>query len=387
MTRSPQTAFFKAPPLARPDRPSLAMTCDVLAALLLVALVAGLAAGCGESPESRPLTPPATSLPADTALVLYNWEEYLGRHTLEQFREQTGVTVELHTYQDDEEILAALQSGAIAPDLIILSEPVAMEMVAARMLRAMDMDALPNAAHIARGNLHPDPRTGKHFVIPYLMGTTGFLVNARHVPEHGRSWKLMWDERLKGRIAMLDTPFEVIAAAAKMLGYPINPLPEQIGEIREALWRQRPLLAGYMDRIALMEKMVSGELWAAQMYSGDGLMAAEQNPDLEFVIPEEGCAAWVDVFVIPLSSANPHAAQMFIDFVHAPEIMGQISSELWAATPNLAAREHVSREVLDSPIAYPAQSALDRCEYFGDMGGAESVRLRLKLWTELVAGN
>lgn len=365
---------------------SNAMAHDVLIPLLLVLLM-GLAAGCGESPESKPLKAPEVQSSIENVLVLYNWEEYLGRHTLEQFREQTGITVELHTYQDDEEILAALQSGAIAPDLIILSAPVAMEMAAARLLKEMDMDALPNAAHIARDSLAPDPKTGRHHFIPYLMGTTGFLVNAKHVPDHGQSWKLMWDERLKGRMAMLDTPFEVIAAAAKMLGYPINPLPEQIGSIREALWRQKPLLAGYMDRIALMEKMIAGELWAAQMYSGDGLMSVEQNQDLAFVIPEEGCAAWVDVFVLPLSSANPQAALAFIDFVHTPEIMGQISSELWAATPNLAARKHVASEVLASPIAYPPPSALDQCEYFGGMGGAESVRLRIKLWAELTADN
>jgi len=358
-------------------------------ALLSVILLVFAAAGCEDAGDngdmSRGKAGIAGSAAASSRLVFYNWEEYLGKNTLAQFQEQTGIEVELHTYQDDEEMLAALQSGAISADLIILSEPVAMEMVKARLLMALDMNALPNAAHIASGNLIPDAATGEHYVIPYLMGTTGFLVNAKHIPDHGSSWRLLWDERFKGRMAMLDTPFEVFAAASKMLGYPVNPLPEQLDEVRRALWQQKPLLAGYMDRIVLMEKMVSGEPWAAQMYSGDGLTAVEENPDLIFVIPEEGCAAWVDVLVVPLQSTNVEGALEFINFVHTPEIMGDISSELWAATPNLAAREYISPAVLRSSIVYPLQSALDRCEYFGDMGGAESVRLRLKCWAELIA--
>lgn len=362
----------------------------VLLAATLTILI--LASGCGDSlkPEETQRAEKTSQVEpslAKSRLVLSNWEDYLGRDTLRKFEEATGITVELHGYKDDEEVLGALLFGSLDADLIILSESLAEEMVKARLLSPLDINALPNAAHIAPRFLTPSLETGHYYQIPYLMGTTGFLVNTKFVPDHGQSWNVLWDERLKSRLAMLDNPFEVIAAASLMLGFSVNPLPEQIDEIRRALWKQKPLLAGYLDRISLMDKMIAEELWAAQMYSGDGLMAVGQNPDLAYVIPEEGCAAWIDVFVVPLQSKNPEGALAFINFVHTPEIMGEIAGELWTATPNLAARKFVNPEVLNSSIVNPPAEVLGRCEYFGDMGSGESVPLRLKLWAELLAGN
>lgn len=348
-----------------------------------------LAASCGDSPvpgtnqtwpAERTETPPVQK-----RLVLYNWENYLGEHTLQRFEEATGITVELHLYEDDEVILAAIQSGAFEGDLVVLSESVAAEMIKARLLSELDMKALPNAAHIDPSYLWPDQETGQLFMFPYLMGTTGLAVNTKHVPEPFDTWAVLWNSRLEGRLAMLNNPFEAIAAASFLLGYGINPTLDQLEQIKHKLKEQKRLLAGYLDAVSIETMLVREELWAAQLYSGDGLIAVKQNQDVAFVIPKEGCAAWIDVFVVPLLARNTESALAFINFVHQPEIMGEISSELWAATPNLAARAFTDPEVLQSPVVYPSANVMERCEYFGDKGGGESVRQRLRIWSELMA--
>jgi spermidine/putrescine-binding protein len=349
-----------------------------------------LTAGCGDAsgPDANQTETAGSSAPANgesSRLVLYNWEDYLGENTLRQFEEATGIAVELHTYEDDEEIIAAIQSGAFDGDLVILSESVAAEMVKARLLSALDMDVLPNAAHIDPRYLWPDPQTGEHFKFPYLMGTTGLVVNTKYVPEPFDTWGVLWDSKLRGRLAMLNNPFETIAAASFLLGHGINPGPDQLEEIEQKLQEQKPLLVGYLDAVSIETMIVREELWAGLLYSGDGLLAVEQNPDLAFVIPREGCAAWIDVFVMPLHARNKEAALAFINFVHHPEVMGEISSELWTATPNLGARPFTDSEVLRSPIVHPPDEVVRRCEYFDDMGDAESVRQRLKIWSELLA--
>lgn len=352
-------------------------------ALVVCWLVGLILGGCAESPERE-----AAVLPTDepVRLVLYNWEEYMGRDTLDRFRRATGIEVELRTYEDDEEMVGALLSGSLETDLIIMSESAAGELVRGRVLAPLNREFLPNLRHVDPETLAKLQVGGEDYKVPYLMGYTGVVVNTRHYNQLPDSWRVLWDQRLKGRVAMLDNPFEAIGAASMMLGHPLNPEPEHLDVIRDALLEQRPLLAGYLHDTEILNRMASGELWAAQSYSSDALMAMEDNPDLAFGFPLEGCTAWVDVFVVPVLARNPEAAHAFINFTHTPEIMAEIASELWSATPNQEAREFMDPEVLESPVVHPPQSVRERCSYFGDFGSPESVSARMKLWAELLAG-
>jgi spermidine/putrescine-binding protein len=319
-------------------------------------------------------------------LAFHNWDEYIGSQTLDDFARETGIEVDIIAFTDDEVFLGALQSGLVAADLAVVSRSVAMEMIKARLLDTMDASTMPNLVHLDPSWLEQGIPEQVRYMVPYLSGTTGLMVNTRLIPEDHGTWKILWDDRYSGRLAMLDNPFEVAAAAAKMLGYPVNPEdPEQLAAVREALLRQKPLLAGYFDHATLVEMMVAEELWAAQIYSGDGMLAAERNEDILYLLPEEGGALWVDVFVLPRGSRYKAEAQRFIDYVHRPEVMASIASELWMATPNRAARALMDPEVLGSPAVHPPQEFLDRSESFGDMGSPESVRGRLAIWIELVS--
>ncbi|HDQ39772.1 MAG TPA: spermidine/putrescine ABC transporter substrate-binding protein [Desulfonatronum sp.] len=357
--------------------------------LVVMAAISALACGCGDS--SAPSTDYSEdakqpgSFSVQPRLVLYNWEAYLGEDTLQQFEDATGIFVDMHVYGDDEEMLGAIQSGSFDGDVLIVSESVASEMAKAKLLSPLDMAVLPNAVHIDPLLWRSKAQEGEVYSFPYLMGTTGIVVNTKHVPEPHRSWKVLWDERFTGRLAMLNNPFEVIGAASLMLGHPLNPKPEQLKEVHRKLLEQKPLLAGYMSYADITEKMVLEELWAAQVYSNDALLAMELNPDLAFVFPEEGCVAWTDVFVVPVLAKNKVEALAFINFMHQPEIMGEICSELWSATPNVAAKAFIDPEVLDSSVVYPPDEVFKRCAHFGDMGDEESVRRRLKIWAELLA--
>jgi spermidine/putrescine transport system permease protein len=189
----------------------------------------------------------------------------------------------------------------------------------------------------------------------------------------------------QGRIGMLNNPFEVAAVAGKLLGYGVNPRSEQMPMVREKLIGQKTLLAGYFGPIEAVDKTVSGELVIAQAYSGDAMLGLRKNRDLRYIVPVEGCVSWMDSFAVPKGSPNQEEAHLFIDYIQRPEIIAGISSKLWYATPNLAARQLVDPQVLRSEAVYPPGDVLNRCEFFRDMGDGESVRRRLELWAELTS--
>ncbi|MFW6324342.1 MAG: ABC transporter substrate-binding protein [Desulfovibrionales bacterium] len=363
------------------------MSAVSLVALLLVIF------GCGQESDLRKDQTAGKGLAdvqqvtgSGSTLTFYNWEEYTGSATLEQFEKETGIAVNLITFDDDEEIIGAVQSGGFDGDLVVVSESLAAEMMKAKLLSPIDPAALPNLKH-----LDPDflREKGDHlqYAIPYMIGTTGMAVNTKLIMEgETDSWNLLWDERYRGRLAMLNNPFEVIAATGKLLGYGVNPSGEEtLDEVQKKLLNQKELLAGYFDPAAIREKMAAEEIWAAQTYSGDALMTTELNEDVVYVLPKEGGVSWMDVFVIPRGSAHVSGALAFINFVHRPEVIGRIVSEVWTATPNRAAREFIDPEVLEDPAVYPDEEALHGYEFFGDMGSGESVRKRIEIWSDLTS--
>jgi spermidine/putrescine-binding protein len=335
--------------------------------------------GCSSQPTPSAEPP---ERPVDSVLTLYNWEDYIGEQTIAGFERETGIKVNLVEFNDDEEIIAAMQSGSFKGDLVVVTESLARELVRAKLLAPIDYAEVPNARNIDSALMSAPVRS---HAVPYLMGKTGLLYDTKFFPEGVRSLESLWDERARGRIGMLNNPFEVVAVAGELLGWGINPTSEQMPAVREKLLEQKPLLAGYFGPIDAVDKTVSGELVITQAYNGDAMLGLMKNPDLRYIVPVEGCVSWLDTFVIPKGSPNREQAHLFIDYVHRPEVNARISSELWYASPNLAARPLVDPQVLRSEAVYPTDDDLRRCESFHDMGEGDSVRFRLELWAELTS--
>ena len=58
----------------------------------------------------------------------------------------------------------------------------------------------------------------------------------------------MWDPRLRGRMTMLDDPFDTMGASLKKLGFSVNASdPAQLDRARAEAIRQKPLLRAYLN--------------------------------------------------------------------------------------------------------------------------------------------
>lgn len=351
----------------------------------IVLICSLLAIGCSrKSGVQQQARQSKTTNTEGRTLTLYNWEDYIGASTLETFEQETGIHVEEVNFTDEEEMLGAVQSNLSAYDLVVVSDDGAREMIAAKLLHPFDYSKIPNMRHIGPHYLNQRFDPNQEYTVPYLIGSSGMVINKRYIEGPFDSWKVLWDTRYKGKIAMLNNPSEVFAAGCKLLGYSINTShAEELAMTKSSLIEQKSLVAGYYDVVTIQDLMGDERLWAAHIYSGEGMVLSEENEDIEYVIPREGAAVWMDVFVMPRDAKHPEEAHTFLDYILQPEINAAIASEYWYATPNKEAEPLMDPEILVCPSVYPPGDVMGRCEFF--KGSGENLRFVQSLWTELTS--
>ena len=175
--------------------------------------------------------------------------------------------------EDEEDILGALVSTKGKFDLVVTSGEYSRELDMAKLLAYLDYSKIPNIKFIGKQYLHRwfDPK--QKFTVPYLLGTTGMVINKKYIKENTHSWKVLFDKRYKGRMAMLNNSWEVAAVSCKTLGYSINTIdPKRLNKVRALLFEQKPLLSGYHDAASIQQMIIKEELWAAIYIAGRGFL-------------------------------------------------------------------------------------------------------------------
>lgn len=325
-----------------------------------------------------------TSPAAPRELRVFNWEDYFAPDTLNNFQREFGIRVTLDTFRNEEEMLAAMQSQPGRFDVAIASGSMVATLRQLELLGTLDMERIANFVNIMQQfrGLPFDPMN--RYSVPYLWGTTGLAVNKEYIPATADTWALLWEPAYRGRIAMLNEPQEVLGAALLTLGHPLNSRDSQhLEQAWQKLLEQRPLLAGYVDPVSIVEGLLSERLWAAQAYSGDALKAADYNPRILYIVPREGAALWVHNLVMPVGARHREEAEAFINYILRPDVAGDIVNYLYYASPNQAAQPFIQKEILVDASVYPAPETLDRLEHYQPLDEETGQALN-RIWAQLL---
>ena len=86
--------------------------------------------GCTRKSTQKQTKKTLTKENQEKVLTLYNWEDYIGSETLENFKEETGIHVKEVNFEDEEEMLGAVQSDLSAFDEMEVSDDMVREMTA-----------------------------------------------------------------------------------------------------------------------------------------------------------------------------------------------------------------------------------------------------------------
>ena len=171
----------------------------------------------------------AVNAQADNVLHLYNWNNYISAETIERFERQCACRVAQDYYSDNEEMLAKLAAGATGYDTIVPTGNAMESLIRQKALRPLDKSRLPNLKNINPAYLNTVFDPGNQFSVPYAYTLTLIGYNVEKMRELGLptdTWAAIFEpkylEKVKGRITVLDSQRELMAAALKYLGYSAN---------------------------------------------------------------------------------------------------------------------------------------------------------------------
>ena len=323
-----------------------------------------------------------------------SWGEYIDTSLIDEFEEKTGIEVNYQTAESNEALYSTLALGGANYDVIVPSDYMISQLIEEGMLQELDYSKIPNFEKIDPRfrNLSYDPEN--LYTVPYTWGTLGIIYNTTMVDEPITSWSSMFDEKYADNVVMIRNSRDALGIALYYLGYSVNTTDES--EIREAYQlladanAKGVYQAFYMDEI--FQAMERGNAAITAYYAGDYLTMRENNPDLAYVVPEEGSNWFVDAMCILKNAQNVDEAHEWINFIASTEANLANMDYIWYASPNSEALEQYPAwyeeqygEPLDMElyeIMAAPQEVLDRCEAY--LVTPPDIRnLYNELWTQL----
>ena len=318
-------------------------------------------------------------------LIVYNWGEYIDPDVITLFEEETGIKVIYEEYETNEIMYPKVESGAVTYDLVCPSDYMIEKMITNDLLAEIDWDNIPNIVNIdplyMEQSTQFDPEN--KYSIPYTFGTVGILYNTTMVDEPITSWNVLWNSKYADNILMQDSVRDAYAVALKKLGYSLNSANlDELDLATNELIAQKPLVQAYVvDQVR--DKMIGNEAALGVIYSGEAIYTQRENPNLAYVIPEEGSNIFIDSWVMLKNAPNKENAEEFLNFLCRPDIALMNFEYITYSTPNIAAQELIEDEdIRNSKIAFPDAKDITNLETFHYLG-EEIDNLYHQLWNKV----
>ncbi|MFN8196002.1 MAG: spermidine/putrescine ABC transporter substrate-binding protein [Nocardioidaceae bacterium] len=262
-----------------------------------------------------------------STLKIYNYADYLSPKVIKDFEKQTGVSVELSTFNDTEEALSKIASGSLKYDLYYPSYDQIGKLVTAGLARPLNQDYLPNIANCWDQFTDPWYDKGWHYSVPYTTYTTGVGWRTDQVPADiaglDNPYDSLWDPHYRGKTAVIDDWHTAMAMVLLRDGsHEIN--SEKDADIEKIRTGLQDLTQATDPKVTvnMYNDLPAGQLGLSQMWSGDIVNAVYYLPKggdpgiLRYWFPQDGKGQVDnDLMMVLRQGDNPVAAHAFMDYL------------------------------------------------------------------------
>lgn len=348
-----------------------------LVAALLVLAAAITVAACGDSEiggtDENAEVPTAVAEGEPTGeLNISNWPFYVDKKTVPEFEQATGLTVEYNEdVNDNSEFFGKVQpqlsegeSGG--RDIMVVTDWMAKKMHDLGYLQNFDQEAVePAIQNLVPDLAEPAFDPERQFSLPWQAGMTGLVVNTAEAPDV-TSINDLFDPKYKGRVEMLTELRDTVPLVMKADG--VDPATATKEDWMAAIDKIRGAAeSGQIRKFTgndYTKDLANGNAVAVIGWSGDAVQLQADNPDIEFVMPEDGCMIWADNMVIPVGAPNPTAAYEWMRYVYEPENQAQITDYNYYFTPVAGVKPELEKQGSDaasSNLVFPDQEFTANC--------------------------
>jgi spermidine/putrescine transport system substrate-binding protein len=220
--------------------------------------------------------------------------------------------------------------------------------------------------------------------MPWQSGMTAIGYNPQATGRELTSINDIFDPAFAGKVTMLTEMRDTLGLV--MLGMDIDPANPSLSDAEAATDKIRQYVDnGHIRRFTgndYGEDLAAGNVVAAIAWSGDMIQLQADNPDLQFLIPEEGLMLWSDNMLIPAGAPNKDAAETYINSVYDPRVAAKIESWVNYICPVQGAQQamrdlgaEIEDEDLvalaDDPLIFPDEATLSRTHLFKSLNEEE----------------
>ncbi len=300
--------------------------------------LAGLGFGSGQAVAAEELN----------ALV---WCDHTDPALIQPFEEKYGVKVNLKEYEGTGTALALLEQSQPGDwDVFVVDGVDVPRMVEAGLLAELPPDQLPLddvfEAVQMRDVTFSD---GKMYAIMEKFGYNVISYNRAKVdPADMRDLATLWSDKYKGRIAVYDYYIPLMDLVALKLGMKPSDINDgNLPQIRDALFELKDNSVMVGEVISSTTALATGE---ADILIGGGEWAVAvlqaDNPDLDWVLPDQGGILWSQSLAIFKDSQKQDLALEFVKYIMSPEGQARLatSSCFWGMPANRKAGAMLSDE-------------------------------------------
>ncbi|MDQ0429133.1 spermidine/putrescine transport system substrate-binding protein [Planomicrobium stackebrandtii] len=311
-----------------------------------------------------------SSATADGGTIsVYNWGEYIDPELIDQFEEETNISVVYETFDSNESMMTKIEQGGTTYDVAMPSEYAIEKMKDNDLLQPIDHELIPNLQNIDPYFLDLPFDPGNEYSVPYFWGTVGIAFNPTLLEgQTFESWDDLWDPTLEQEVILVDSAREVIGMGLNSLGYSLN--STNLDELREATDKLKTMGPNVKAIIGdeIVEMMRREEAAVAVTWSGQAADMMWINENIDYSVPEEGSNLWFDNMIIPSTADNVEGAHAFINFMLDPEVAAQNADYVGYSTPNEQAIALMDPEVTGDERFYPPEELRERLEVYENLG-------------------